>query len=327
MPSAAKKKKKAKKPSKSTAKKRKAIGIILGLFVVVILCGEAVFFMKGQINIPRDYPVQLTGSFKGDNQACGPFAPWDIKSGADWIAMTDQPRERILIFDLAGHYLRQIDTKAAGKPDFKEISCLATDGQKMIYVMDTWNALIRNFDVDSGKPKGILDMSAKGMFGPRGVGYDDGNFIVDDTGTHRVVKISPSGEILGAWDGAGGKEKLLNPIASVVDAQGRIYVAHEHGLKVLDPAGKCIQDDESLPVNDVAVDAQGVIYAAMRDTGNVKVFNALGKYVGTLSNAGQKGQDIDGVRALTILPGGDLACVRGGEVDFYHPAPSAAASH
>ena len=110
MPSAAKKKKKAKKPSKSTAKKRKAIGIILGLFVVVILCGEAVFFMKGQINIPRDYPVQLTVSFKGDNQACGPFSPWDIKSGADWIAMTDQPRERILIFDLAGHYLRQIDT-------------------------------------------------------------------------------------------------------------------------------------------------------------------------------------------------------------------------
>ena len=65
-------------------------------------------------------------------------------------------------------------------------------------------------------------------------------------------------------------------------------------------------------MNDVAVDAQGMIYASLRDTGNVKVFNALGKYVGTLSNAGQKGQDIDGVKALTILPSGDLACLRGG---------------
>jgi len=325
LPSAAKKKKKATKKSKNASQKRKAIGIILGLFIAVLLAGEVVFFMKGQINIPHDYPVQLTGSFKGDNQACGPFSPWDIKVGGDWIALTDQPRERILIFDLTGHYLRQIDSKAAGKPDFKEMSCLATDGQKMIYVMDTWNALIRNFDVDSGKPKGILDMSAKGMFGPRGVGYDAGNFIVADTGTHRVVKIAPSGQILGAWDGAGGKEKLLNPIAVAVDAQGRIYVAHEHGLKVLDASGKCVADDESLPVSDVAVDAQGNVYASLRDTGNVKIYNAQGKYVGTLANAGQKGQYIDGVRALSLMPNGDLACLRGGEVDFYHPVPAAAA--
>ncbi len=325
MPKAAKKtQKKAKPVSKSTAQKRKAIGIMIVLFIAVLFCGEAVFFMKGQINIPRDYPAQLTGSFKGDDQACGIFAPWDIKSGPNWIALTDQPRERILIFDLQGHYQRMIDTKAAGKPDFKEISCMATDGANSLYVIDTWNAMIRNFNVATGKPTGILDMGNKGMFGPRGLGWVNGNYIVADTGTHRVVKISPSGEILGAWDGAGGKEKLSNPVAIAVDAQGRIYVANEHGLKVLDAQGKCVQDDESLPVNDVALDAQGNIYAALRDTGLVKIFNPMGKYIGTLANAAQKGQDIDGVRALTVLPSGDLACLKGGEVDFYHPVPVSA---
>jgi hypothetical protein len=325
LPKAAKKTQtKAKKSSNSTAQKRKAIGVILVLFIALILAGEAVFFLKGQINLPKDYPVQLVNSFKGDDQACGPFSPWDIKSGPNWIALTDQPKERILIFDLQGHFQRQIDAKAAGKPDFKEISGLATDGGKMIYVMDTWNAMIRNFDVTTGKAAGILDMGNKGMFGPRGVGWDNGNYIVADTGTHRVVKLSPSGEILGSWDGAGGKEKLSNPVAIAVDAQGKIYVANEHGLKVLDPQGKCLQDDESLPLNDVAVDAQGNIYAVLRDSATVKVFNPLGKYIGTLANSTQKGQDIDGVRALSVLPNGDLACLKGGEVDFYHPVPAAA---
>ncbi|HET9870462.1 MAG TPA: NHL repeat-containing protein [bacterium] len=328
MPKPTKKtKKKAAKGGKSPAQKRKAIVTILALLVAVILCGEAVFFMKGQLNIPRDYPVQLAGSFKGDNQACGPFAPWDIKSGPNWIAMTDQPRERVLIFDLQGHYLRQIDSKAAGKPDFKEISCLATDGQKTIYVMDTWNALIRYFNVDTGKPMGVLDMTTKGMFGPRGVAWDNGDFIVADTGTHHVDKLSPSGQVLATWDGAGGKTKLLNPIAAAVDSQGRIFVANEHGLKVLSPDGKVLQDEESLPVNDVAVGPGDTVYAALRDSGDVKVFNSQGKYVGTLSTAGVKDQWIDGVRALTVLPGGDLACVRGGEVDLYHAVPQAAPAH
>lgn len=305
--------------------KRKAIGITLALFIGVLLAGEVIFFMKGQINIPRDYPVQLTGSFKGDDQACGPFAPWDIEAGANWIALTDQPRERILIFDRQGHFERQIDSKAAGKPPFKEISCLATDGQNTIYVMDTWNALIRYFNVASGKPTGVLNLGPQSTFGPRGVAWDAGNFIVADTGTHRILKVSPSDQLLGNWNGAGGKEKLLNPIAAAVDAQGRIYVAHQNGLKVLDAQGKCVRDDESLPVNDVALDAEGNAYAALRDSGIVKVFDPKGEYVGTLSVAGKKGQDIQGVRALTVLPNGDLACVRGGEVDFYHAVPQATA--
>ncbi|MGH7740337.1 MAG: NHL repeat-containing protein [bacterium] len=325
MPSTAKRKSKTQKPQKSVVQKRKAIGITLALFIGVLLAGEVIFFMKGQINIPQDYPVQLTSSFKGDDQACGPFAPWDIKAGPNWIALTDQPRERILIFDGQGHFERQITSKEAGKPPFKEISCLATDGQKTIYVMDTWNALIRYFNVASGKPTGVLNLGPQSTFGPRGVAWDAGNFIVADTGTHRVLKVSPSDQLLGNWNGAGGKKKLLNPIAAAVDAQGLVYVAHQNGLKVLDAQGKCVRDDESLPVNDVALDTRGNAYAALRDSGTVKVFDPKGKYVGTLSVAGKKGQYIQGVRALTVLPNGDLACVRGGEVDFYHPVPQAAA--
>jgi len=283
---------------------------------------EVVFFIKNQMAVPKQYPMQIVSSFSGDAQSCGVFHPWDLTVGKDFIALSDQPNNRILIFNLQGVFQKQITQKDAGPPDFKELSGITSDTQDHIYVIDTWNGMVRGFDLN-GHP--IVKASLQGSYGPRGVAWDNGAFIVGDTGTHRVVKLGADGTTLNAWGKQGsGQLMFYNPTLVAIDAQGFIYVADtdNHRVQCLDPQGRFVRNYEvGVPVANVAVNSQGQVFASTASGDFCKVFDKNGKLLGVLGDADKKDQPITGLKGLAFLPDGDLLASQGQQILVLHSVP------
>ena len=319
--SAKPKKTKRRKSARQKRSRSKAVWLFAAVGFLVLL--ELVFFFKNQIAVPKQYPVQIVSSFSGDSQACGAFHPWDITAGKDFIALSDQPDNRILVFNLQGIFQKQITQKEAGKPDFKEISGITSDADGHVYVIDTWNGLVRGFDLN-GHP--LVKAYLQGSYGPRGVAWDNGAFLVGDTGTHRVVKLGMDGTTLSAWGKQGsGKVMFDNPTLVAVDAQGFIYVADtdNHRIQCLDPQGHFVRNYEvGVAVGNVAVDSQGRVYASTASEDFVKVFDKNGKVLGILGDADKKGDPIKGLKGLAFLPDGDLLATQGSQVLVLHAVPA-----
>src|SRR6185369_2405641 len=203
--------------------------------------------------------------FAGDGQASGAFGAWDMTVAKNWIGLSDQGNKRLLIFDRSGNYQRQILEKQAGPPGFNEISGVTHDESNHLYAMDTWNGFIRGFDM-KGRPTLKVNLNDKGFFGPRGIVWSEGYFIVADTGSHRLVKVSTTGEIVGIWGSKGSKNgQFNNPLNVVKDDKGRFYVidADNHRVQRLDSTGNYEQKFEvgSTP-SGVAVDPKGTVYVS-----------------------------------------------------------------
>ncbi len=321
--------KRVKRSNKKTSKKRRtrpnwAWMIIFG--IGVILLADFGIYFKKQFSVPLNYYVRPVMSFKGENQTCGVFSPWDIKSGKDWIALSDQGHNRILLFDRQGVLKNEITEKQAGPPKFKEISCLTSDPQNHIYVIDTWNGLIRGFDL-AGKPILKVDLSNKGFFGARGLTWNNGSFIVADTGSHRLVKVSSQGDIISQWGEKGNsKGMFFNPTAVVSDQKGFLYAADldNHRVQCLDNNGSFIRAyDVGSKVYGVSLDPQGRVYATALDDNYVKVFENNGKYLGKITDINRKQEPMMDLSALTVAENGDIiACLHNNEVVILRPVPS-----
>ncbi len=323
-----KKTNRAKGAGKNTARRKTSnhsnwIWIIIGIGVILI--ADFGIYFKKQFSSSMVYYVKLVGSFKGETQTCGAFSPWDITSGKNWIALSDQGHDRVLIFDRDGNLKNEITEKQAGTPKFKEISGITSDSQDQIYVMDTWNALIRGFDL-SGKPTPQVNLTNKGFFGARGLTWSNGFFYVADTGSHRVVKVSSQGDIISQWGKQGSANGLfMNPTAVKSDRKGFLYVADldNHRVQCLDSNGKFIRAyDVGSKVYGTAVDPQGLVYATAQDDNFVKVFENDGKYLGKVTDISHKEDPMRELSALTIADNGDIiACLHKDEVVVLRPVP------
>jgi len=316
------KQKSLKKGRSSKGKKIFAVIAVLGL----ILGAEVFSYLKNQLNQPRDFPVQTVLQFAGVNQPCGAFHPWDLVAGADWISISDQGNKRVLIFDRQGKFLREITEKQAGKPEFKEISRMTSDPSGNIYVIDTWNGLIRGFD-RMGRSVVSVDLNNKGFYGPRGVAWDNGNFAVADTGSHRLVRVSGNGSVLNAWGQRGsGKAQFDNPSAVVVDAQENFYVVDSDNNRVecLDPKGGYLREYkiQEVPYSVALDEKQGLVYVSSLNGKFIKVFKRDGHYIGDLKDVSHKDQGIENIVAMRVLENGDVIAARHDDVLIFHPVSS-----
>ena len=304
-------------PPASSGKNKMMLWIgVLVLFAVI----AEVKMMNG----PKEsgaFTVQIASQFTGDDQPCGAFDAYDVvKVGADRLALSD--RDRILLFDLKGMFVKAVTQKQAGHPKFNELSNMSADTKGHFYVMDAWNSLIRGFDLD-GRP--TVKMPVPQSYGPRGVAWDNDNFYIADTGTHEIKKLSPDGTLL-ATIGHQGAEKgaFSNPDAVVVDGQGNIFVADSdnHRVQELDPQGKFLRKfDVGERVANIAVDSQGRVFASSLEGDFVKVFDKDGKDIGKVTEAG-KPDRIHSLKGLTLLDNGDIAASSHNKVVILHPVPA-----
>lgn len=313
------------KSKRPRSRKFAVLFLLVGLFLVA----DLIAYVIKKANEAKEVTVQKVQEIAGTATTAGNFKAWDIMAYAGGLALSDQSNSRILLLDLQGNKTGEISGKAAGAPEFKEPSCMTTDNAGNLFVMDTWNALIRGFD-PKGRPVSRIDLNNRGFYGPRGLAWSNNYFLIADTGSHRFVKVDQSGALVGSWGSRGsGKGQFDNPYQVVADAQGNAYVVDRDNdrIQVLDTQGHYLREI-ALGVGPTAeaIDLnKKILYVSSLEGKFVKAFDLNGKYLGQVVEAGQKGQSIADINALTLLPNGDLALLQGGShilVEHILPPPS-----
>jgi DNA-binding beta-propeller fold protein YncE len=310
------------KKGKKRARSGKRIAVIFTLIGFLVLA-ELISFAVNQAGASKEFPVQKTLEFSGDTQPCGAFKAWDVLALPNEIVVSDQDHKRLLIFDQQGKFMSEIGQKQAGPPDITEVSGLTSDPSGNIYVMDTWSTRIRGFN-----PKGDsilnLNFSDKGFYGPRGAAWDNNSFVIADTGSHRVAKVSLDGNIVAAWGSHGsGKGMFNNPIEVALDGQGNYDVVDQGNNRIqsLDSQGHFVREiGVGAAPSSEAIDLQRkLLFVASNDGHFVKVYTLKGKFVGNMIEPGKKDSPLPDFRALSVMDNGDLVASNETKVFIYHP--------
>jgi uncharacterized protein (TIGR03663 family) len=120
------------------------------------------------------------------------------------IVVADSGNGRVQVFSPEGRLLAIAGSAGNDAGQFNQPGDLALDAEGNIYVVDTWNHRVQKLDRDLnfllqwGKPApSLLSPGDDEFWGPRGIAVDvEGNVWVVDTGTDRVRKFTPEGELL-----------------------------------------------------------------------------------------------------------------------------------
>ena len=293
--------------------------IVAGVALILFFEAKSLF-VKG-IEAPNFIQVQSMGGFTGTGQDCGRFGAWDVTAmGNERIAVTDADNGRVLLFDRSGKFLKAFGKKGDGPLELKEPSGITADDSH-VYFVDAWKSVLIGLDANA---KQVMSIPlTQGFYGPRGVAWDGKAFYIADTGTHRVVKLLPSGDTAAVWGGKGqgdGKDQLNNPRSLKVDSKGNVYVADSENsrVQVIDPQGKFIRAIKvENKVSDVAVDSHDRIYVCSSEGNFVKVFNPEGKYIGTLKDGKGQENNLHAGSGIGFTPDGVLLITSSDSVSMY----------
>jgi len=138
------------------------------------------------------------------------------------VYVADMGNKRIQKFTPDGEFLLAFGQDAELAEPF-DLVVRAADGH--IFVVDPQNDSVAHFGPD-GRFLGRMAVGI-GLFRPRGIGIDaQGNLYIADTGGGRVLKLSPTGEVIAevcpSGDGAGS---VRQPSDVAIAPDGTIYVA------------------------------------------------------------------------------------------------------
>jgi DNA-binding beta-propeller fold protein YncE len=318
----------APKKNKSQAKSKKKTKISLGMFGLIVMglfiFLDLLYLAKLWTTPPKNFNVQQVFKINGETSPCGMFKPWDALATQSGFYISDQTNNRIIQFNREGKYLDSITNKEAGKPDFKELSCLTSTPSGDLYCMDTWNTLIRGFN-QKNRPLAQINISNKGFYGPRGLAYSNGTFLIADTGSHRIAKVSAQGEIIASWGTHGsGKIEFNNPTQVIADDQDRYYVADRdnHRIQCLDTNGKFLWETSvsPAPMAETIDNTHHLLYVSTGQA--INVYDLTGKIIGAFNSIEKTAQSFDNVVALSVFPDGDILSCQGGSAAVYHPIPN-----
>jgi hypothetical protein len=169
-------------------------------------------------------------------------------------------------------------------------------------------------------------LSDKNVYGPRGIAFDGKNFILADTGSHRILLLSPDGHVAGSWGSIGtGEGQFKGPLDVATDGKGNYFVADSDNRRVqwLDQDGKVLKVLKyKSGVASVAVDKEGRFYVSTATNGFscVKIYSIKSGYLGDLKD--EKGNLVSGDRGLAVSSD-DVLMVAGGDHVALYQVPTA----
>jgi DNA-binding beta-propeller fold protein YncE len=169
------------------------------------------------------------------------------------------------------------------------------------------------------------------LYCPRYIKHDQqGNLYVTDNGflskeNHRarIVKLSPTGQLLAEWHVFNTFQSqpsflgnVTGPFGLAVDAQGTIYVADagDNTIKKLSPTGKVLAvwgrtgsapGELSWP-QGVAIDVQGNVYVADGNNSRIEKFSSTGTLLAVFGNMGSAAQRLNLPAGIALDAQGDL---------------------
>lgn len=157
----------------------------------------------------------------------------DRRHGRIYVADTSHTKSEkheVKIFDMNHRFIGAIGGEKGDAPGrFLFPTYLAVDDDGHLYVTDTLNSRVQEFDADGTYVKSFGQRgNAWGMFDkPKGVALDSfGNVYVADSGWSNVQIFNKKGQVLLFFGGRGPIPGMLkNPTALAIDKNNRIYVA------------------------------------------------------------------------------------------------------
>ena len=194
--------------------------------------------------------------------------------------------------------------------NLRDPSCIASDSNDYIYIVDTGNNRIQKFD-SSGRfiTKWGSKGTATGQFNqPEGIVIDSSNNVyVTDTKNSRIQKFDSSGVYITGWGTNGsGNSQFKNPWGITCDSSNNIYVTDllNHRIQKFDSSGTYIMqfgsqgsaNGQLYTPEGIAVDSQGSIYVGdsvfdhmesgfITDypvySGRIQKFDSSGNYIST----------------------------------------------
>jgi len=282
---------------------------IVAVYGVIFVAINYTAFLKGKLK--KDIPAETISRFSGAEKPCGMFSAEGIASaGADKFAVADSHGKRVLLFGRDNTLVKTWGKEGKGPTDFSGLSNIKSDDQGNLYVIEPWSADIRVYNTKGDIVQNV-SLTSMGTYGPRSASWDGKNFIVADTGSHRLLKVSPMGELIEKWGSGQGRCKTCfnNPTSFASDHKGNYYVADFDNKRVvyLNASGQPIKtiNLEGRPT-DVAVNAQGYLFVSSAEGGFIRVYKPeAGDYVGSLKD--QKGEDgFNSIRGMDFAPDGTL---------------------
>lgn len=183
-------------------------------------------------------------------------------------------------------------SNGTGDGEFKYPGCMAADTAGRIYVADSQNCRIQQFDF-AGTYVAQWGSSGDGngqFINPRGIAADaSGNIYVADNGNHRVQKFSSDGTYLGQWGSYGeGDGQFIYPVGVAVSGN-YVFVSDSGNHRIqkfgLDGTYQAqwgswgSENGLFSSPGPMAADATGHIYVADCDNQRIQKFRLDGTYL------------------------------------------------
>lgn len=241
------------------------------------------------------------------------------------VYVSDSGRHRIVQFSPNGELLRGFGSEGSALGQLDRPMHLATDLAGRLYVADYLNDRIQVFDTD-GRPLRFL---GAGIFdAPGGVAVGrDGAVYVADFYHHRLVRLTPEGEVVAAWgrEGRFWTGRFHYPTDVAIGAHGEVIVAdaYNHRIQIFRSDGTLVRmwggplgiglkgggRGQFDVATGVGTDRQGRIYVADFYNHRVQVFSATGRWLGTFGTPGTGPGQFDRPTDVAVAPDGTVYVV------------------
>ncbi len=191
------------------------------------------------------------------------FGPRDIALlPGSRLLVTDTGNHRLQIADRDGNFISQVGSFGNVPGQFNEPVGLGTGADGMVYLADTWNSRIQQFDenlfpINEWKVQAWAGQSINNK--PYTAVDSAGRIYVTDPEGYRVLIFSAAGEYLGRFGSFGTDANSFSlPNGIAIDAQDNIYIADAGSHRVLKfapPFGVPVQEsvDEAVDEGEAAV--------------------------------------------------------------------------
>ena len=220
------------------------------------------------------------------------------------IYVLDSGNARIQKFAADGRLLKATGDAGSGEGEFNQPADLAIDEEGNVYVIDTWNHRVQKFDADlnfvtawGGPTKDLVNPGDYEMWGPRSIAVDgQGNVWVVDTGTQRVRKFSPDGELLGTVGERGDDlGQFREPVGIAFDAITGDFLVADVGNARIQRFDSEMRAIAAYPIDewkdldprnkpDLAVLPDGRILASDPVHGRILLLDQAGSVIASLSS-------------------------------------------
>ncbi len=173
---------------------------------------------------PKETVIEAPGSFRIKN---------------DKVYVTDIKKSKVLVFDINGKKLMEIGEPGIKQNQFRAPNGVAIDQDENIYVMDTGNQRIQEFD-KAGKFIRIINGTADGnqqnsvFVNPRGIAIDSRGIVYGVSNlTHTIYGFDQTGKQVFAFGGNGElNTQFALPNGLFIDSNDNIYITDSSNQRV-----------------------------------------------------------------------------------------------